>query len=349
VSYTLLNMDCMDFMRDLPDNSVDAIITDPPYFRVKNEDWDNQWDSRGGFLQWVGQLCEQFQRILKPNGSLYFFASPQMSAHVEVKISVYFNVLSSITWRKGKECFSSVGWSRKTKKEALRSWLPETERIIFSEQYGDQYADAEKALHKEVYAPIGRYIQIERERSGLSRNDVELALGFVSSSDPTRGTALCYRWEEGSSLPTEETYSCLRSVLNASGGEYLRREYEDLRREYEDLRRPFNVSGKEQYSDVWFFAPVKPYRGKHPCEKPLPLMSHIIKSSTRLEDVVFDPFVGSGATGDACLRLGRKFIGTESKKSNYEAAKQRLENRQKQPRMFDLPLSDKQTEQTTML
>jgi len=201
----LLNMDCMAFMAGMEANSVDAIITDPPYFRVKGEAWDNQWESSAKFIEWVGVLCDQFQRILKPNGSLYFFASPQMAARVEVKIAERFNVLSSITWRKGSAGKSSVGWSQKTEKEALRAWLPETERVIFAEQMGDQYADAEKALHKEVYAPLGRYIQLERERSGLTRNYVEVALGYVSTSDPTRGTALCYRWEEGSSLPTQET------------------------------------------------------------------------------------------------------------------------------------------------
>ena len=78
--------------------------------------------------------------------------------------------------------------------------------------------------------------------------------------DPTRGTELCRRWEEGSSLPTRETYHRLRDYLNSRNcrTDYLRREYEDLRRDYEDLRRdyedlrrPFTVSAKVPYTDVW--------------------------------------------------------------------------------------------------
>ncbi|MCB0771446.1 MAG: site-specific DNA-methyltransferase, partial [Flavobacteriales bacterium] len=88
----------MEYMRGMEDNSVDAIVTDPPYFRVKGEAWDNQWDSSEKFIEWIGQLSEQWQRILKPNGSLYCFASPRMAARVEVKIGERFNVLASITW-----------------------------------------------------------------------------------------------------------------------------------------------------------------------------------------------------------------------------------------------------------
>lgn len=331
---TLLHVDCMEYMGSLPDNAVDAIITDPPYFRVKGEKWDRQWDSADKFLEWVGQLCEQFERILKPNGSLYFFASPQMSGRVEHEIRKKFNVLNSIVWRKGDPGKSPVGWMQKTEKEALRMWLPETERIIFAEQFGDQYADAEKALHKDVYAPIGRYIQTERERSGMSRNDVEVALGFVSTRDPTKGTALCYRWEEGSSLPTEETYNKLRIALNSKGGEYLSRQYEDLRAEYEDLRRPFSLTAKTQWSDVWDFDPVQPYAGKHPCEKPAKLLAQIINASTKPDSVVFDPFMGGGSLANVCYELGRQFIGTELSRENYKNAVSRMLHVASQERIF---------------
>jgi adenine-specific DNA-methyltransferase len=58
-------------MRNLPDASVDAVVTDPPYYRVKDEDWDRQWDDPSAFLAWLNQVAEQWQRVLKPNGSLY--------------------------------------------------------------------------------------------------------------------------------------------------------------------------------------------------------------------------------------------------------------------------------------
>ena len=78
----LIYGECLEEMRLMPDNSVDLICTDPPYFKVKGEYWDNQWDTSEGFIEWIGELCEQSQRLLKPNGSIYVFASPKMSARV---------------------------------------------------------------------------------------------------------------------------------------------------------------------------------------------------------------------------------------------------------------------------
>lgn len=315
---TLHHGDCLSIMRAMDDKCVDLILTDPPYFKVKNEPWDNQWSKPSQFLAWLDTALEQFQRILKPNGSLYLFASPKMASRVEMLISERFNVLNSIRWHKDS------GWHKKTKKEDLRSYLTPWEACIFAEQLCSQYADAEKALHKNVFAPLGRYIQMERERAGMTRSAVEVALGYVSSSDPTKGTALCYRWEEGSSLPTAETYERMRSVLNQGGGDFLRREYEDLRREYEDLRRPFAVTSDVPHTDIWTFDPVRPYPGKHPCEKPQAMLEHIISASSRRNAIVFDAFAGTGSTGVAAVRMGRNFIGCEMAEHHHADALRRI-------------------------
>ena len=119
-----------ELLAGLPDNSIDLILTDPPYYRVKDEPWDRQWDNPAAFLSWIGSLCKQWRRVLKPNGSIYVFASPQMSARVECEIGEYFNVPCRITWRK------EAGWAKKTRKEDLRGWFPISESIIFAEHYG---------------------------------------------------------------------------------------------------------------------------------------------------------------------------------------------------------------------
>jgi len=335
-SVALYNADCMAVMKDMESHSISAIITDPPYFRVKGEDWDNQWDDANHFIEWVGKLCEQFQRILKPNGSLYFFASPQMAARVECEIGKRFNVLSSIVWRKGGKGRDVVGWAQKAEKEALRSWIAVTERVIFAEQRGDQYGDASKALHKEVYAPLGRYIQLERERAGISRRDV--AKKLVGYKNEDSANANIFNWELGKNLISAADYESMQHTLGSGfltrEYEELRREYEELRREYEELRRPFNVTAKDQWGDVWDFEPVMAYAGKHPCEKPQALLRHILYSSTRAGDLVFDPFMGGGSLGHACHETGRRFIGVEKCPKNFEMARQRVESASAQMVMY---------------
>jgi site-specific DNA-methyltransferase (adenine-specific) len=126
-------------------------------------------------------------------------------------------------------------------------------------------------------------------------------------------------------LPTAEHYAALRAYANSSGGDYLRREYEDLRREYEDLRRPFAVTADIPYTDVWTFEPVCAYEGKHPCEKPRDMLRHMLLASTRARSVVLDCFMGTGSTGIACRDTGRSFIGIELDPGYFHIAHQRIE------------------------
>ena len=71
-------------------------------------------------------------------------------------------------------------------------------------------------------------------------------------------------------------------------------------------------------------SPVQWYPGKHPCEKPLDLMRHIIEASSRPGDVVLDTFVGSGSTAIACRELGRVFVGCEMGDVEFVGAVERL-------------------------
>ena len=129
--------DCLEVMNGIPDSSIDLIATDPPFFKVKGggskgkfEWWDRAWDNSAEFLRWIDQLAAQWQRILKPNGSLYCFASTKMSARVEVLLSDRFNVLNNIRWRKEQ------GRHKSSCKEILRGYFPASESIIFCEHYG---------------------------------------------------------------------------------------------------------------------------------------------------------------------------------------------------------------------
>ena len=64
---------------------------------------------------------------------------------------------------------------------------------------------------------------------------------------------------------------------------------------------------------------------KHPAQKPVGLLKHIISIASNPGDTVFDPFMGVGSTGVAALQLGRKFIGCEIDMVYYNAAKKRIE------------------------
>ncbi len=66
-------------------------------------------------------------------------------------------------------------------------------------------------------------------------------------------------------------------------------------------------------------------RGWHETQKPIGLMLELVELFTDPDDIVLDPFAGSGSTGAACLRLGRRFIGCEMDPMYHQTACDRLE------------------------
>ena len=319
--------DCTEVMREWPDNSVDLIVTDPPYFKVKNEAWDRQWDKPDAFLRWLDGVLAELHRILKPNGSLYLCASPQMAARVECLIAERFNVLNHIRWVK------DAGWHKKTEKDALRSYLSPWESIIFAEHHGaDNIAKGEAGyvakcdeLRGFVFEPLRAYLAGEWSRAGLTPGDANKATDSQMAGH--------YLTRSQWTLPTEEKYDQLRQYANTNGTVYLRREYEELRREYEELRReyeelrrPFAVTPDVPYTDVWTFPTVQAYKGKHPCEKPLAMMKHIITASSKPGALMLDPFAGSGSSCVAASALGRDYIGIDISAAYCDIARNRVAN-----------------------
>ena len=130
MNINIKNIDALQLLQSLDDKSVDLILTDPPYYKLLNVDWDNQWKTKEDYLIWLETIIKECQRVLKDNGSFYMFASADMSCYVECVIRKYFNVLNHIRWA-DKESFA-----KHTCKEQLRRYINNSEEIIFAEHLG---------------------------------------------------------------------------------------------------------------------------------------------------------------------------------------------------------------------
>lgn len=75
---------------------------------------------------------------------------------------------------------------------------------------------------------------------------------------------------------------------------------------------------------------------QHMTQKPIALMVDLVDLFTQPRQTVLDPFMGSGTTGVAAIRLGRKFIGIESNPKYFEIACKRIEQEQAQCKLFEL-------------
>ena len=317
----IYNIDALSLLKAMPDASVNLITVDWPYNGVKDEEWDNQWATDSDYLAWIKTHLLEMRRVLTPNGSYYGFASPRMAARVEVLTGEVFNVLNNIRWVK------DMGWHQKTSKEEIRSYLQPHEAVIFAEQFASdgKYATLEYELNGYVFKPLKEWFRNCAKNNNIGLSQLNAALGAATNGG---GLASGYFGDKVKfQLPTLERYKQMQSAFPEAFNrsyEDLRREYEDLRREYEDLRRPFNVSADVPYTDVWDFPTVGTYAGKHPCEKPLAMMQHIISASSRPGDVVLDCFCGSGNSLVAAKTLGRKFIGCDREMRWVQVSRNKL-------------------------
>ena len=91
--------------------------------------------------------------------------------------------------------------------------------------------------------------------------------------------------------------------------------------------------GKGQ-SSVMTTLTERPSDDRHPCSKPIGAMIWMVNKGSLPDEIILDPFMGSGTTGVACMNLGRKFIGIEIEPKYFAIACERIENAQRQERLF---------------
>jgi len=296
----LVNGDSLDIIKKFPTHSVSLILTDPPYHSTRKENiyGDTLFQEDSRFLEWMSGYAKEWARILKPSGSLYCFCSPSMVSRLEVIFSLYFNILSHIVWTKPNEP-GFDGWKQKMKKEALRQWYSHSERIIFAEPATDGN------IFKSYF---GNLLRECRKQAGFTMK--ELTEIIEAYGNVNHGGAVS-NWEAGRNIPSHNQYEKLCSALLSTG------KIESMPA-YQDVIRPFFVDKTKEFTDIWTFPNIRPYKGKHPAEKPIPLLEHAIEASTLPNDIVLDCFAGSGSTAVAALKLGRYSVSIEIEKLWYD-------------------------------
>jgi len=313
----IYNCDCRELLPTLP--KVSLVVTDPPYNGVLEEEWDNQWGSDDEFIAWLDGVFVLVKLSLADNGTVYVFSSPRLAARTECMLAERFNVIASAVWDKGDGRNGAAGSGVDV--TSLRTyWTSNTERVIVAEQKTNgPYSEAdEKAKDACGYwrkcdetkrTIIGEYLRAEFERAGVTNK--QIAALFPSKTGGLTGCVS--NWLLGFNIPTADQYAKMREFLG--GSVYLRREYEDL-------RRPFFLTAADQWGDVWRFGIERDRI--HPAQKPMGLISQMVRVSSRPGDLVLDLFMGSGTTLRAAKELGRKAIGCDTDERCCEQAARRL-------------------------
>ena len=181
-------------------------------------------------------------------------------------------------------------------------------------------------LRGKVFEPIVTYLDNARICAGLSSKQCNEICGNQMAGH--------YFTKSQWILPTEENYNKLNhhmdlkpyeeikkeyEALNNNEYEALKKEYGALWKEVEALRRTFKLTADKAYNNTWNFKQTPAKKGRHPCEKPEDLISHIIDVSSNEGDLVVDMFCGSCVVPKCCERMNRRCIAGDVDNTYFSA------------------------------
>ena len=315
ITNTVHNIDFLN--NDLPDKCASLIIADPPYFEVKG-DFDFIWKTFDDYLKDVEKWAIECKRILKDNGTLFWYGDSKKIAYAQIIFDKYFTLLSNVT------CHFYDRQTNKITIEDARSFINTSERILM-------YSNETYNLTKCVFM-IRDYIRAEiiKAKGEIVLKRVNEALETATNGGGVASACLSLDKAEPTML-TKEMYQKLQTWCKP----YLTKEYEELRKEYEELRRPFNPVEKYKM-DVLRISQEGHITGKydHDTVKPEKLTRILITTCSRENDLVVVPFAGSGTECAMSAKEKRNFMGYEITKKHADMSNKRAQKILKEPTLF---------------
>jgi DNA modification methylase len=290
----LFNKDCLELLRDIPDNSVDLVVTDPPYFIGYDggKGWDSQWETEKDYLEWCRQWTSECARILKPDKCLYVWGTTKTDTFLRYKLEV-LNSLEDMHYQNW--IIWAYDWGGRTKKKFPRK---HEDLLMYSKgKTFDFFADN---------------VKVER--------------AVKTNMNLTRKINLINKFIAGNNNISQFSEKDIHSWKKYN---YHKLETGQIEDELEKLsKKDSNFKKGKIPTDVWTknnHTTSIEYCGWHPTQKPISLLERIIKAHTSEGDIVVDIFSGTASTMVACKNTGRKFIGSEMDTEYYEKSLDRFE------------------------
>ncbi len=289
-----------DVLSKLKKNSIDVVLTDPPYFLDKmDHNWNAdkvkspenpyaikhlpagmKFDKEQGvfFYSWYLKISKEIFRLLKPGGFFFSFSSPRLYHRMACAVDdAEFEI---------RDCFIWLYMQNQPKAMSLHHFINKMDiSRKEKEELNSRFKGWKTPQVKSCYEPI------------------------VMAQKPTEGTYLNNTMKYNVSLINANVKQGLHKdmfVSNAMTDQLIHHKIDKVflvDKPKKDEKGPFN---------------------HHKTVKPLSLFKYLISLTTKRKSIVLDPFMGSGTTAVACKELGRKFIGVEINKQYIDIAVQRL-------------------------
>jgi site-specific DNA-methyltransferase (adenine-specific) len=315
----LLEGDCLEVLGELEAESVDAIVTDPPYgIGFQHERWDSaairesaakaghdRLNPNEAFEAWCRIWATECRRVMKPGAFLAAFGSPRTYHRLACGVEdAGLEVRDTLMW------LYAEGMSKSRHYPGGRSTTlkPAYEPIVLARRELDGTTEETIARHG-----TGALNADDCKVEG--RHPANVVLGHDPGCEkrrcapgcPVAGADACAGEGRARLAPSRFLYSPKASRAERDAG------CENLPRRALDLFP--NAQGGKKPAEA---------RNSHPTVKPLELMRWLVRLLCPPGGLVLDPTVGSGTTGAAAALEGRRFVGIELESAYMEIAAARI-------------------------
>lgn len=362
MSYQLLHGDCLDKLKDLGDNSVHAIVTDPPYGLTQNKkggsgvasaSTDTPYgrarigtgNGAGGFMgmKWDSsvppvEMWRECLRVLKPGGHLLSFAGSRTYHRLVVNVEdAGFEIRDQIMWVYG-------------------SGFPKSHNIGHKAEEWVGWGSALKPAHEPIVVArkplIGTIVEnvLEHGTGGLNIDESRIKAGEDHAKNTNRKSVKGH-WgaSEGAEIVAHEAGRYPANFIHDGSDEVVSL-FPDRKTTWVSpshqnnreggfmgaLGHPQNQGFNDEGSAARFFYCAKASKAErnagvdqkniHPTVKPVDLMKYLCRLITPPNGIVLDPFMGSGTTGIAATTQGFGFIGIEMNEEYILIARDRIKH-----------------------
>ena len=282
----IYNIDCLEGLKKIPDNSIDIIITDPPYF-IDGMDggWNDsklkdktlkakvvgglpvgmKFDRRQGhnLQKFLEPICDEFIRVLKPGAFCIVFSQGRLYHRTAMALDLAgFEIRDLLCWKyEGQaKAFSQSHFIKKDKKMTKK----EKDTLI---------KELEGMKTPQLKPQIEPMVLAQKPREGtFVENWKKYKVGLLNTKESLDG------------MFPGTVMEISKRIRNKENGEKI----------------------------------------NHMTVKPITLIAHIIKLFTKEQQVVLDPFLGSGSHIIAAIKTKRKYIGFEIEKKYFQLALKRI-------------------------
>ena len=278
--------DCLELMMSIPDNSIDAVITDPPYTDGKKNVLE------GHILQTkinINEFTKDVYRVLKPNSFYAFLGQmPTILAWYNAAIENGFKFRIDIVWCKKK---GGQGGNLALKK---------SHELIYIFSKGNP----------NYFKTKGNFSDVSQGLVEYNLKDIETIFRHLSYYNSVVNNGK--KWSDGT-IPTDpnDNYFVTKGFKKSFGKIFGVSELS-----FNSVWAFSTHNNKHRNPETGQI--------KHPTVKSIPLMERLIELLSDKNETIFDPFAGSGTTALACLNTNRQFIVMEKEQKYYDIILKRV-------------------------